>query len=89
MMGCAMGRKGEIIVSNQPGDIIRTTSLGSCVCVIMVAQKKNLVGMANVALPDSTRNSMDVEDIPACLADTANPNLLKQLPNTATRITPK
>jgi chemotaxis receptor (MCP) glutamine deamidase CheD len=47
----------------------------------MLAQKKNLVGIASVALPDSTKNSMDVEDIPAFFAGTGIPNLLKQFTN--------
>ena len=48
---------GEIAVSGDIEEIIKTMALGSCVAVIFYAPGKNIVGMAHIALPDSNIGS--------------------------------
>ncbi len=69
---------GEIGYSNGAGDTIKTMGLGSCIAVIFYAPKLNLVGMAHVALPDSTIASDRAKKLPGYFADTAIPLLVKK-----------
>ena len=70
---------GEIVISNKPGETIKTMALGSCVGIVMLSKKKNVVAMAHVALPDSSINHNLRNNIPGYFADQAVPNLLKEL----------
>ncbi len=70
---------GEIAISNKPGEIIKTMALGSCVGIVMLSKKKNIVAMAHVALPDSSINHNKRNNIPGYFADQAIPYLLEGL----------
>ena len=67
---------GEYAVSSQPGIVIKTLALGSCVAIIVYAPKFSAAGMAHVALPDSSIGSDRTKTLPAYFADSAIPNLI-------------
>ncbi|SEA62303.1 CheD, stimulates methylation of MCP proteins [Desulfuromusa kysingii] len=67
---------GDYGASNTPGDDVKTFALGSCVSVIFLDPKTRTVGMAHVALPDSSINKAKATEKPGYFADTAVPALL-------------
>lgn len=67
---------GEVGVSTNPDDIIKTMALGSCLAVIFLARKPRMVGLAHVALPDSSIGSSRSESLPGYFADKAVPYLI-------------
>jgi chemotaxis protein CheD len=67
---------GEIGISANPSDIVKTMALGSCVAVIFLAPKAKAAGLAHVALPDSAIGSQRTQNLPGYFADTAIPNLI-------------
>jgi chemotaxis protein CheD len=69
---------GEYAVTNKKGESIKAMALGSCVAVIFIAPKFNAVGMAHVALPDSSIGSDRAKKLPAYFADSAIPILMKE-----------
>jgi chemotaxis protein CheD len=69
---------GEIGIINQPGQQIKTMALGSCVAVIFVAISRPLIGMAHVALPDSSIGNQKSRQLPGYFADVAVNNLIKE-----------
>jgi chemotaxis protein CheD len=66
-------------VVNQPGDIIKTHALGSCVAIIILDPATRTIGMAHVALPDSKVHPARAEKLPGYFADTAVPALMKEM----------
>ncbi|MFO7767045.1 MAG: chemotaxis protein CheD [Pelovirga sp.] len=70
---------GDFGCSNNPDDEIKTFALGSCVSVIFLDPKTRTIGMAHVALPDSTINKAKATEKPGYFADTAIPALLAQM----------
>ena len=68
---------GDYGASNTQGDDVKTFALGSCVSVIFLDPKTRTVGMAHVALPDSTINKAKATEKPGYFADTAIPALLE------------
>lgn len=70
---------GDYGASNSQDDIIKTFALGSCVSVIFLDPKTRCVGMAHIALPDSTINKVKATEKPGYFADTAIPALLAQM----------
>ncbi len=70
---------GDYGASNSPEDEIKTFALGSCVSVIFLDPKSRTVGMAHIALPDSSINSAKAAEKPGYFADSAIPALLKQM----------
>lgn len=70
---------GEYGVVNQPGDIIKTHALGSCVAIIILDPATRTIGMAHVALPDSKVHPARAEKLPGYFADTAVPALMKEM----------
>jgi chemotaxis protein CheD len=70
---------GDYGASNTPGDDVKTFALGSCVSVIFLDPKTRTVGMAHVALPDSSINKAKATEKPGYFADTAIPALLAQM----------
>ncbi|RMH64990.1 MAG: chemotaxis protein CheD [Calditrichaeota bacterium] len=69
---------GEIGVSNKPGSVVKTYALGSCVALIFVAPKHNAVGLAHIALPDSSFSNGKARDLPGYFADLAIPKLIDE-----------
>jgi chemotaxis protein CheD len=67
---------GEIVVSNDGKDIIKTYALGSCVAVIMYDKLNKVAGMIHIALPDSKVNPKKAETRPGFFADTGLPIFL-------------
>ena len=70
---------GDFGASNSPDDVIKTFALGSCVSVIFLDPKTRSIGMAHVALPDSSINKAKATEKPGYFADTAIPALLAQM----------
>ncbi len=75
-MGQVILGVGDYGASNTPGDDVKTFALGSCVSVIFLDPKTRTVGMAHVALPDSSINKAKATEKPGYFADTAIPALL-------------
>jgi len=70
---------GDYGASNRPGEDVKTFALGSCVSVILLDPKTRTVGMAHVALPDSSINKNKAAEKPGYFADTAIPALLQEM----------
>lgn len=70
---------GDYGASNTPGEDVKTFALGSCVSVIFLDPKTRTVGMAHVALPDSSINKAKATEKPGYFADTAIPALLNMM----------
>ena len=78
-MGQVILGVGDFGASNNPEDDVKTFALGSCVAVILLDPKTRTVGMAHVALPDSSINKAKATEKPGYFADTAIPALLEQM----------
>ncbi len=76
-MGQVVLGVGDYGASNNPGDDVKTFALGSCVSVIFLDPKTRTVGMAHVALPESSINKAKATEKPGYFADTAIPALLQ------------
>jgi chemotaxis protein CheD len=68
---------GDFHASGNPGEIIKTYALGSCVAVLMYDKVRRIAGMIHVALPESRLNEEKAETRPGYFADTGIPALLK------------
>lgn len=55
---------GELAASNEPGAVIKTFALGSCVAITLLDPPTRTVGMAHVALPDSRINPARAQLLP-------------------------
>ncbi len=62
---------GDLGMVNQPGDIIKTHALGSCISVIMMDPATRSVGMVHIALPESKVHPARAAKLPGYFADTA------------------
>ncbi len=69
---------GEIAVSNNP-DHILSTSLGSCVAVILLAPGIRAAGIIHIALPESSVQGEQLNAKPGYYADTGIPRLLAEM----------
>lgn len=70
---------GGMGVTNKAGGAIKTMALGSCVAVVLLDPTSKTVGMAHVALPDSTLNKEKGSNLPGYFADTGIDALLKEM----------
>ncbi|MFU8819562.1 MAG: chemotaxis protein CheD [Desulfurivibrio sp.] len=70
---------GEFAVSANPGEVIKTFALGSCVAVIFLHKPSRSVGLIHVALPDSKINPEIVSKRPGYFADTGIPAIIKEM----------
>lgn len=70
---------GEFAVSNNPGEVLKTFALGSCVAVIFLHQPSRSVALIHVALPDSGINPAMVAERPGYFADTGIAATIKAL----------
>lgn len=68
---------GDMNVSNKPGDIIITYSLGSCIGVTIFDPTVKVGGILHYMLPDSTINPDRAIEYPLKFADTAIPLFFK------------
>jgi chemotaxis protein CheD len=68
-------RMGDLVVSSRAGDELVAIGLGSCIGLALVDRQSGVAGLAHVVLPEST----GVDGPPGKFADTAVPELLRQL----------
>ncbi len=68
---------GEFAVSNQPGDLIVTHALGSCIAVCVWDPQALVAGMIHFLLPESKINAARAAEQPAAFADTGIPLLFQ------------
>jgi chemotaxis protein CheD len=70
-----MVRMGELSVSDNPGDVLVSIGLGSCIGLALLDTGRPLAGLAHVMLPESSPG----ETVKAKFADLAVPALVEQL----------
>ena len=70
---------GEVGLSDDPEHVVKTMALGSCVAIVFLAPKIRTVGLAHVALPDSSIGKDRAKDLPGYFADTAISYLINEL----------
>ena len=68
----------DMKISNTPGDVLVTYSLGSCIGVVIYDPFVKAAGMLHYMLPDSTIDREKAEMKPFMFADTGIPRLFKQ-----------
>jgi chemotaxis protein CheD len=68
-------RMGEIAVSSNPGDVLMSIGLGSCIGLALVDQRRGIAGLAHVMLPEAIAGGGPVGKF----ADLAVPELIKQV----------
>ena len=70
---------GEWKISSEPGDIIKTYALGSCVAVIIQDVKLKSVGLIHIALPDSSIDPEKAHRMPGYFADTGLSTMIEEM----------
>ncbi len=73
---------GEWQVSRDPGDLLVTYALGSCVALVLQHPSTMTAGLVHILLPDSF-NQAGHQKSPGHYADTAVPLLIRKLLGTA------
>ncbi len=68
----------DMKVSNTPGDILVTYSLGSCIGVLIWDPVAKVGGILHYMLPDSTLDKEKAQAKPFMFADTGIPRLFKE-----------
>jgi chemotaxis protein CheD len=67
-------RMGEIAVSSNPGELLLSIGLGSCIGLALVDQRRGIAGLAHVMLPEAIPGGGPVGKF----ADLAVPELIAQ-----------
>lgn len=70
---------GELNVTKAEGYSLKTFALGSCIAIIMLDPAIKAIGMAHIALPDSSIDRVKALTMPGYFADTAIPALLSKM----------
>lgn len=70
---------GDLAVSTDPGAVIKTMALGSCIAVCVFGKSRPAVGMLHLQLPESSINPELAKKRPAMFADTGITLLLTQM----------
>ena len=70
---------GDVGVTKEPGGVLKTFALGSCVAVILLDPGQKAVGMVHVALPKSKTNPERAKQKPGYFADTGLALLFEQM----------
>lgn len=70
---------GEFGVVKNPGDVIKTHALGSCVAIVILDPITRSVGMVHVALPESSVHPTRAQKLPGYFADTGVPILIQKM----------
>lgn len=70
---------GELAVSKNKDEIIKTFGLGSCVAIVALDPKVRAVGLIHIALPESSINPEKAKKQPGYFADTGIPYLLSEM----------
>jgi chemotaxis protein CheD len=71
-----MVRMGELAVSSEPGHVLVSLGLGSCIGLALLDRRSHKAGLAHVVLPQSQGHTADN---PMKFADHAVPELLKRV----------
>lgn len=77
---------GELGASCEPGGIVKTLALGSCVSLIVLDRETRCIGMSHVALPESAISISKAKERPGHFADTAVLALLQCMQRVAGRV---
>ena len=67
----------DLKVSNNPGDVLITYALGSCIGVAIYDPKVKVGGLLHFMLPDSSLDAGKAKETPGMFADTGIPVLFK------------
>ncbi|MDQ3231766.1 MAG: chemotaxis protein CheD [Pseudobdellovibrionaceae bacterium] len=70
---------GNLDGTRTPGARLKTMALGSCVALIMMDPLTKAIGMAHVALPESSTDAVKALAMPGYFADTAVTALLARM----------
>ena len=70
---------GELAASGEPGTVIKTLALGSCVAVAIFSKKQPVAGLIHVQLPESSINKELAAKRPGAFADVGIPLLLAEM----------
>ena len=68
----------DMKVSNTPGDVLVTYSLGSCIGVVLWDPVAKVGGLLHYMLPDSSLDKDKAQDKPFMFADSGIPRLFKE-----------
>ena len=71
-----MVRRGELAVSSEPGHVLVSLGLGSCIGLALLDRRSHKAGLAHVVLPQSKGHNADN---PMKFADFAVPELLSRV----------
>jgi chemotaxis protein CheD len=71
-----MVRMGELAVSGEPGHVLVSLGLGSCIGLALIDRRMGIAGLAHVVLPQSQGHS---PENPRKFADLAIPEMLSDL----------
>jgi len=70
---------GDMAVTDNPDEVLKTMALGSCVAMVVMEPKTRTIGMVHIALADSQIQYNLSKSQPGRFADTAVPALLKMI----------
>jgi chemotaxis protein CheD len=70
---------GDYGAAKNPGGVVKTFALGSCVAAIVLDPRTNAVGMVHVALPDSSINEAKARQKPGYFADLGLSLLIQEM----------
>lgn len=70
---------GAMEATNSPDKILKIFALGSCIGLGLFCPSKNVVGLAHIALPQSTTDSEKAQKLPGYFADTGVDALLRKM----------
>lgn len=70
---------GELYVSNNAEEVIKTLALGSCVAFLVYEPKSHTAGMAHIALSNSSLSPESAKTLPGRFADTGIPALMNKM----------
>ena len=71
-----MVRMGELAVSSEPGHVLVSLGLGSCIGLVLVDRRMGIAGLAHIVLPQSSGGG---QENPRKFADLAVPEMLHEL----------
>ncbi len=78
-MGISYIGRGDIAISDNPDDVIKTATLGSCVGVLLHDPKLKIAAVGHITLPDSSVRSCNEINKPGRFANTGIPLLVKSM----------
>jgi chemotaxis protein CheD len=74
---------GDMTVSREQAEVIKTFALGSCVAVIAYDRLHKVAGLMHVALPDAAINPQKAQEKPGYFADSGMPAFMELLKKAA------